>query len=54
MEGYVKKYADVILSPSEFLLGPTKNTSSIIERQFVRERLPDLLSPREHHVHSEG
>ncbi len=45
MEGYVKKYADVILSPSEFLLGPTKNTSSIIERQFVRSGYPIFSRP---------
>ena len=40
MEGYVKKYADVILSPSDFLLIPAKNTRSVIDRELVRSGYP--------------
>ena len=44
MEGYVKKYADVILSPSQFLLTPVQSAAFMTDRQYVRSGYP-LFSP---------
>ncbi len=40
MEEYVKKYSDIVLSPTEFLLRPVHQTQRIFEKPFYRNGYP--------------
>jgi glycosyltransferase involved in cell wall biosynthesis/GT2 family glycosyltransferase len=40
MEHYVKKYSDLVLSPTEFLLQPVRHTQSVFRKAFFRSGYP--------------
>lgn len=40
MEEYVKTYADAILSPTEFLLGPVRSRQAVLEKVLIRNGYP--------------
>jgi len=48
MEEYVKKYSDIVLSPTEFLLRPVRQTQLVFEKLLFRNGLPISSSCQTH------